>query len=305
MTKRRVTFKEDLEEIKRFRNDDENNIQINEVKNLNKIKRVSYSFKDKHSLDSDEEDIDKENNDENIKDLEINEIEECETINEYDGIKITPFNMKEEMEEGHFDNSGNFIFDKKTVEIRDNWIDNIDWVQIKKQENNSIIKDNSDSSDSEEEILPPTNFIEAYKNLIQFLEPGENILKALKRLGKCNKKNSVPGKYSASASERLKYKKELREIEKKNDDISLQTNEENDKTENEIKALLRLTELADEMLQNGVFDIYEYTHEKLSHLIKQNEESPNLTLNNSDNKILKDYSTNPVDENLDMFETID
>lgn len=32
-----------------------------------------------------------------------------------DGIKITPFNMKEEMEEGHFDKDGMYIFNKDKV----------------------------------------------------------------------------------------------------------------------------------------------------------------------------------------------
>jgi len=32
-----------------------------------------------------------------------------------DGIKITPFNMKEEMEEGHFDKDGMYIFTKDKV----------------------------------------------------------------------------------------------------------------------------------------------------------------------------------------------
>lgn len=40
---------------------------------------------------------------------------------------ITPFNLKEEMEEGDFDVQGNYHYKKENV-IRDNWLDNIDWV---------------------------------------------------------------------------------------------------------------------------------------------------------------------------------
>lgn len=32
-----------------------------------------------------------------------------------DGVQVTPFNMKEELEEGHFDSSGMYIFDKNKV----------------------------------------------------------------------------------------------------------------------------------------------------------------------------------------------
>lgn len=49
------------------------------------------------------------------------------TIDCDEGVPITPFNLKEEMEEGHFDAEGNY-FIKKDADIRDNWLDNIDWV---------------------------------------------------------------------------------------------------------------------------------------------------------------------------------
>lgn len=34
-----------------------------------------------------------------------------------EGIKITPFNMREEMEEGHFDKDGMYIFNKEKVRL--------------------------------------------------------------------------------------------------------------------------------------------------------------------------------------------
>jgi len=37
--------------------------------------------------------------------------------------------MKEELEEGHFDIDGNYHW-KKEGEIRDNWLENIDWVKV-------------------------------------------------------------------------------------------------------------------------------------------------------------------------------
>ena len=41
--------------------------------------------------------------------------QEDATIDIDDGITITPFNMKEEMEEGHFDTEGMYIFKKDKV----------------------------------------------------------------------------------------------------------------------------------------------------------------------------------------------
>lgn len=39
--------------------------------------------------------------------------------------------MKEDMEEGHFDKDGNFIYDKKNDLIKDEWLDNINWENVK------------------------------------------------------------------------------------------------------------------------------------------------------------------------------
>lgn len=38
------------------------------------------------------------------------------TIEFDENIQITPFNMREELEEGHFDTDGTYIFDKSKVE---------------------------------------------------------------------------------------------------------------------------------------------------------------------------------------------
>lgn len=46
-------------------------------------------------------------------------------------VGFTAFNMKEELEEGHFDKDGHYLW-KKEKQIRDNWLDNINWVQVKK-----------------------------------------------------------------------------------------------------------------------------------------------------------------------------
>ena len=51
----------------------------------------------------------------------------CEDFSVEGGPIVTPFNLKEEMAEGSFDKDGHYHF-KKEKEIRDNWLDNIDWV---------------------------------------------------------------------------------------------------------------------------------------------------------------------------------
>lgn len=50
---------------------------------------------------------------------------------EFEGeTQITPFNMKEEMEDGHFDGDGFYHFKKDSTQIKDAWLDDIDWVKV-------------------------------------------------------------------------------------------------------------------------------------------------------------------------------
>ena len=39
--------------------------------------------------------------------------------------------MNEDLEEGHFDAFGTFIYNKKEAAIRDAWLDNIEWDKAK------------------------------------------------------------------------------------------------------------------------------------------------------------------------------
>lgn len=45
-------------------------------------------------------------------------------------VQITPFNMREEMEEGYFDADGMYHKNKDN-DIRDNWLENIDWIKVR------------------------------------------------------------------------------------------------------------------------------------------------------------------------------
>ena len=70
----------------------------------------------KHSLDSDEEIDDNDADRDKLDDDDI-EGQEDITIEKEGEIKITPFNLKEEQEEGHFAKDGNFVW-KKEKEVK-------------------------------------------------------------------------------------------------------------------------------------------------------------------------------------------
>lgn len=98
--------------------------------------------------------------------------------------------MKEELEEGHFDTQGHYHW-KKEKEIRDGWLDNIDWVKVKgrPEDKYKVHKDDDnkglgESSSDEEEMEEKFDLIENYKEIFQHMKPRETIAKALQRLGK-------------------------------------------------------------------------------------------------------------------------
>merc|ERR1712168_25317 len=200
----------------------------------------------KHSLDSDEEEVEQ---DETILKEDDIEGQEEDTVQFDDGITFTPFNMRDELEDGHFDGDGHYIF-KKEREKSDGWIENIDFVGIN-QHPKALEAYNRDDSDSDEE-LPPMDLIIEYRKMIKLMEPGETVMKALRRLG-----GGKAGIASSSASQRWKAKKMKIEQSPVNVDK---------------EGLLELTGLADKILQNGIFGIYQETFEKISHKIKVDDD---------------------------------
>lgn len=104
-----------------------------------------------------------------------------------EGQRMTAFNMKEEMGEGHFDKEGHFIWNNDE-EIRDNWLDNVDWQKVKKDPNSQYnLVDNAvglgEDSDSSDEVFDE---IKNYQEMLNFMKPGETVNKALNRLGGTN-----------------------------------------------------------------------------------------------------------------------
>lgn len=216
------------------------------------VEDVPESGPFKNSLDSDEDDDEVKEDTYNI--MHNNEFEGTE-----DGpsapetnVGFTAFNMKEELEEGHFDKDGHYLW-KKEKQIRDNWLDNIDWVQVKS--GTSVLKSDksgeshglgdSDSDDEEDIMFDP---IPLYKQILEYLKPGETVSKTLCRLGK--------GKKKLTTAERWKKKKEAKTQETEEDQNSVN--------------IIKLTELANELLtRTGNMDIYQESYEQIKKKIGQ------------------------------------
>jgi CD2 antigen cytoplasmic tail-binding protein 2 len=102
-----------------------------------------------------------------------------------------------------------------------------------------------------------TNQTDLFKQILSFLKPNENILTAIKRLGKSNTNKTSA---SMSASQRWLKKKP-----------SNGTSGASSRAEDEAKikedafALDKLTNLANQFIDMGYYDIYEETYEKINY----------------------------------------
>ena len=204
----------------------------------------------KHSIDSDDEEDDRqaEAKFEKMKDDDI-EGQEDDTLRDDGDIKITPFNLKEEQQEGSFSKDGNFVWNKKD-EIKDAWLDEVDWVKVKEKTKAEIEKEEK-ADDAEDDAQESYNEISNYKQMVEMMRPGESVAKSLRRLG--------GNKGFVSQSQRWK-KKKAGAVE--------------DPAEKENKEkMLKLTGLADAILsRSGNMEIYEETYEGILFKIKTEEE---------------------------------
>ncbi|KAL8176608.1 UNVERIFIED_CONTAM: hypothetical protein K2H54_036918 [Gekko kuhli] len=259
MSKRKVTFEDQG-------NEDEEEMSLSKKKLVEPaVGGPGSRFKGKHSLDSDEEDDDDEGDDEgrgskyDILASDDVEGQESATIDYEDGVRITPFNLQEEMEEGHFDSEGNYFL-KKEAMIRDNWLDNIDWVKIKEQPpgrqkapRDSAEDDEEEDDDSLEVGQTPLDKRQLLEGMVDLVQPGETVARAIQRLG------DKGGTKSTGRQRRpwSRLKAEEAEPVEEGDPQKLGSPERKEQLE-------RLSGLADQMVARGVYEIYQETREKLA-----------------------------------------
>ena len=47
-----------------------------------------------------------------------------------EGVRITPFNLKSELEEGYFDSDGNYFEKADPDKVEDTWLEGVDWDRV-------------------------------------------------------------------------------------------------------------------------------------------------------------------------------
>ena len=116
----------------------------------------------KHSIDSDDEEDDRDafGKFEELKDDDI-EGQEEDTVTQEGDIKITPFNLKEEQQEGRFSKDGDFVWNAKD-ELKDAWLDDVDWVKVKQKSAEELEKE-EEADDKEDEAQAQYSEAGSYK----------------------------------------------------------------------------------------------------------------------------------------------
>ncbi|XP_059980927.1 CD2 antigen cytoplasmic tail-binding protein 2 isoform X5 [Lagenorhynchus albirostris] len=238
MPKRKVTFQGVGDE------DDEDEISPPKKKLVDPVAGAGgpgSRFKGKHSLDSDEEDDDEGSSKYDIlasEDVEAWDAcvfgagQEAATLPSEGGVRITPFNLQEEMEEGHFDADGNYFLNRE-AQIRDSWLDNIDWVKIRERPPNQ--RPPSDSEEEDSLGQTPMSAQALLEGLLELMLPRETVAGALRRLGaRGGGKGGSKGPGRPSSPQRLD----------------------------------RLSGLADQMVARGNLGVYQETRERLAMRLK-------------------------------------
>lgn len=280
-------------------------------------KKVRFSDKNQLKEISDgENDYRLENNtsnddgQENYLDVEG---QEDETIRNDGGIEIMPFNLKEELSEGKYDKDGNYVRNKDDLPL-DPWLESINWQNINFKSKNDSNKENDDTKDS---ALNESDKFKLLEELIELLMDGETVIKAIKRYGNSRSK-TVQTKAKAKISKKddspikrsnpFDGNDELISKKGKNVDDKSSGSTTNQELTNK---MLKVTEIADILINNGEYHIYEYTKESIKHHIKKYKEKDDDDSMLEDAYMLNDRSINDRSTNSSNlsnpkdFETLD
>lgn len=175
--------------------------------------------------------------------------------------KIDAFNMTSEMDEGRFDDAGNFI--RKAAEkdaVHDSWLEGVSRKDMKRAKEAREKRDAELQKKMKEDDMVPTS--EVLAELIRCLEKGETVLESLARLGSTSKKKKIN-----KNSWRQKKKAAARAAGNDEMDVDSRNNkgkDHEDPAETRRKEIVeRITGAADKLLTRGQNEIYDDTREAL------------------------------------------
>lgn len=184
------------------------------------------------------------------------------------GFEFTSFNMKAEMEEGKFDEDGTFHRTYDPHAVHDKWMDSINEREMRKARRVKKKMEQREKERVQEEENALKSKDELYKELVSFLGKGENVLEALRRLGK-----DAKSKPTFTAAQKLRKGRG----EMANSLLSLSSAMDVDNSVNQTSLspiseqtpTERVTSLASTLMSLGDMDIYEETFESLLRTVRR------------------------------------
>jgi CD2 antigen cytoplasmic tail-binding protein 2 len=164
--------------------------------------------------------------------------------------KLDAFNMRDEGEEGRFDESGNFVRQSDVNAIHDQWMDGVSKKDMKKARDAEEKREEERRTKAmERDAVLTTDLLGV---LILHLQPAETVLEALARLNRSKPK------------QKAKWQK------KKSGSMDVDLNSVEDPAETKRKAHVEsITEAADELLSRGQEEIYDTERELLMRQYKR------------------------------------
>ncbi|KAI9485122.1 hypothetical protein BDB00DRAFT_878056 [Zychaea mexicana] len=168
--------------------------------------------------------------------------------------KLTAFNMRQEMEEGSFDQQGNYHINKTDPQAyHDRWMEGVSRKDMAMAKDAQVRREQEEAlKEAERQANVPQTKTDVYRELVKYLKPGENVNQAIGKLG---------GGSSLTAK-MPKWKQKLMEKKNRNKKQQQKQGSEEEEAERQRK-VMRLTELADQMMAFGHFGVYEDTFEEM------------------------------------------
>ncbi|ORY34665.1 hypothetical protein BCR39DRAFT_585630 [Naematelia encephala] len=185
------------------------------------------------------------------------------------GTEITPFNMKNEMEEGRFTADGEaFVANERDPnEKHDMWLDDLDKEEIKKARKAHREREKIERERQEKEANlagGKEREHELMREAVKLMERGETVLEALQRLGKDaeekRKKDEAGGK-KKSWAERQKERKAAMAVDENSDPLH---------TSN---PFVNLSNIVSALTSVGHLDVYSLSKESLQRMLPAQSQS--------------------------------
>ncbi|CAM6087223.1 unnamed protein product [Calypogeia fissa] len=96
-----------------------------------------------------------------------------------DGMRIEPFNLKQEREEGYFDADGNYVEYRNEDDTKDAWLDS---VEVDTRFASKAAAQSTAEDSGNEKGLSKREIADTQRRIANSLQPGETVLRALRRL---------------------------------------------------------------------------------------------------------------------------